>query len=391
MRVIYPDPHAVPDRATVPLNILQNVDALGEIGVEVDLVTPKPVSNTGSQQILGRELNKNVDVHQMPDLRRKWYFPSSSNKPFNMMVGRWIQKRKADAIILRNLKLAAHLLTLKGLPPMFFELHEVFAETYSENHQSRNFIQKRKLMKLQEQERAVYTNACGLIATTNGIAIDLIKIYSVSSPIAVLPNGVDFHLASIAHSVKPNAVQVLLYLGNLHPWKGIDVLLQAMCLITGAVLHIAGGSRDRIMQLTELANSLGVGEKVKFLGSIEPLDRFGQIASSDICLLPSTTTAMGGRYTSPLKLFEYLAMGKPVITSDLPAMREVLQHGQNAWMVKPNDPASLAEGIHMLLSNLQLRATLGSAAAAYAKNFTLVGRATKIEAFVQANLARLKK
>ena len=65
-----------------------------------------------------------------------------------MMVGRWIQNRKADAIILRNLKLAVHLLTLKGLPPIFFELHEIFAETYVENHQDRGFIQNRKLLTL---------------------------------------------------------------------------------------------------------------------------------------------------------------------------------------------------------------------------------------------------
>ena len=246
MRFIYPDPHAIPDRATVPLNILQNVDALGEIGIQIDLVTPKPISNIRPQQILGRELSNNVDVHHMPDIRRKWYFPFSSNRPFYMMVGRWIQKRKADAIILRNLKLAAHLLRLKGLPPMFFELHEIFAETYAENNQTGNFMQNRKLKALQEQERAVYTNVRGLITTSNGIATDLRKIYSVSLPIAVLPNGFDFHLASMAHSVKRNAVPVLLYLGNLHPWKGVDVLLQAMCLIEGAVLHIAGGSRDQI-------------------------------------------------------------------------------------------------------------------------------------------------
>jgi glycosyltransferase involved in cell wall biosynthesis len=388
MRLIYPDPHAIPDRATVPLNILQNVDALAEIGINIALVTPKPVGDTKPQEILGRKLNKNVAVYQLPDVRRKWYFPSSSNKPFYLMVGRWIQKQSADAILLRNLKLAAYLLSLKGLPPMFFELHEIFAETYAENHRNRNFIQRRKLSVLREQERAVYSNARGLITTSNGIATDLRNVYSVSSPIVVLPNGVDFHLASITHSTESNPIPVLLYLGNLHPWKGIDVLLQAMRLVTGAVLHIAGGSRDRILQLTELANSLGIGEKVQFLGPIEPLDRFERIASSDICLLPSTITAMGSRYTSPLKLFEYLAMGKPVITSDLPAMREVLQHGKNAWMVKPGDARALAEGINAVLTNSELRNDLGKAAAAYAKNFTLVGRAKKIEAFVHANLSQ---
>ena len=59
-------------------------------------------------------------------------------------------------------------------------------------------------------------------------------------------------------------------------------------------------------------------------------------------VLPNTASAISERYTSPLKLFEYLTLGRPIVASDLPAIREVLTDGRTALLVPPGDPPALA-------------------------------------------------
>ena len=61
--------------------------------------------------------------------------------------------------------------------------------------------------------------------------------------------------------------------------------------------------------------------------------------------VPVRRTAMTLRHTSPLKAFEAMAAGRPIVASDLPSSREFLRHGENAWLVPPDDAAALAEGL----------------------------------------------
>ena len=69
-----------------------------------------------------------------------------------------------------------------------------------------------------------------------------------------------------------------------------------------------------------------------------------RIADADVLVLPNTATEVSARYTSPLKLFEYLAAGRPIVASRLPALAEVLEDDVNALLVAPGDPAALADG-----------------------------------------------
>lgn len=99
-----------------------------------------------------------------------------------------------------------------------------------------------------------------------------------------------------------------------------------------------------------------------FHGPIEPDRRFEYIHRADICLLPLTNTGPGGRYTSPLKLFEYMAAGKAIVVSDLPSMRQVLTPEQDALLVPTGEPEVFARAIERLLMEDDLRKQLGETA-----------------------------
>ena len=85
------------------------------------------------------------------------------------------------------------------------------------------------------------------------------------------------------------------------------------------------------------------------------------IAAGDIGVIPLPSKPdRFARFTSPLKAFEFQAAGVPLVASDLPSVREVLTHGENAWLVDPDDPGALAAGLARLLADEDLRKSLGA-------------------------------
>jgi glycosyltransferase involved in cell wall biosynthesis len=383
MRLIYPDPNPIPDRTPSALQILQNVDALGQLGVDVTLLTPQSRTKLTPSEVLGRSLPPNVTMLSTPDLRRRWFFPTASNKPFYFMAGRQIRRERGCVLLVRNLRMAEYLLKNGIKHPLFFETHEIFAQTYREEHPLPNKAARRKLTVLAAREAFVYRNSCGLIAITQGLADDVRKYYRVDVPTLVAADGVDEILAGQALRHAANATPVLLYLGSLHPWKGVDVLVRAMQFVTGAILRIAGGVAARIDELRTLAKQLNVDSRVEFMGPIDPIARFNVIAGADICLLPSSDTSIGARFTSPLKLFEYLAMGKAIVASDLPALREILRHNETALLTAVGDAQKFADSINLLLANQELRERLGTNAKEQSRRYTWQARTKEILGFIQ--------
>jgi glycosyltransferase involved in cell wall biosynthesis len=103
------------------------------------------------------------------------------------------------------------------------------------------------------------------------------------------------------------------------------------------------------------------------------------LADMDVLVLPNTATHISARYTSPLKLFEYMAAGRPIVASDLPALREVLTDGENALLVEPGNAAQLADAIGRLLHDPELAQRLAAAAWRDVQAYSWDRRAERLE------------
>lgn len=383
LHLAYLDPHAVPDDCPEALQILYTVDALGEAGVDVTLVTPRPRGAVTPCSILGREPSARVRLEHLPDLRRRWWWPGGSSKPFYWLAGRRLRRLKVDAVLTRNLKLAEHLLRHTPQVPLFFETHELFAQSFRDEHPKPSARARRKLAALEARELYVYRNARGLIALTPLLIEDIRRVYGIGTPAIVAPDGVDLRQAEPRQFSAPNPRPVLLYLGSLHPWKGVHTIIRALAYVTHDVrLEIVGGNGERIAELQALAQGLGVGDRVIFVGHVAPGRRFDYIHRADVCLLPLTPTSIASRYTSPLKLFEYMAAGKAIVVSDLPSMRTVLEPGNHALLVPASQPQAFAEAIDTLLSDRSMLHRLGENARRHAAAFSWSRRAATLADFV---------
>ncbi len=117
-----------------------------------------------------------------------------------------------------------------------------------------------------------------------------------------------------------------------------------------------------------------------FTGHLPPSDIPARLAEADILVLPNPASAISTHATSPLKLFEYMAAGKAIVASNLPAIREILTHDVNAVLVTPGDADALAAGICRLADDGALRETLGGAARAAVAEYSWDRRAARLEA-----------
>ncbi|GAB2180995.1 hypothetical protein DLREEDagrD3_12180 [Denitratisoma sp. agr-D3] len=385
MNLLYLDIHPVPDIQPESLQILQTCDGLAAQGIKVTLVTPQ--AHQDAETILGRPVASGLTLRGLavPWISRH-LFPRSS-RWFYRACCREVQRSKADVVLVRNLKLAEALLASGIDTPLVFETHEIFATTYAEAHPHPNARQQRKLRQLTQREQWVYERSAGLIVLTELLRDDIHHTYPTQAPIWVAPDGVDFFLADNARrSRPPNVPPIALYLGSLHPWKGVETALRALPLVPNMVLHIAGGTESRINELRTLAASLGIEHRVKLLGPVFPGERFRLINDADVCLLPLAQTSIGARYTSPLKLFEYMAMGKAIVASDLPSLREVLRPGVNALLTLPGDAQALAKELTRLSEDMKLAEALGKQALLDSRRYGWQNRAKGIAGFLDVLL-----
>ena len=157
---------------------------------------------------------------------------------------------------------------------------------------------------------------------------------------------------------------VVLYLGTLslanHP---LDLLLEAFALVVQkipeACLVLVGGGEDRPL-LERQVEELGLGRQVLFVGAVPPSLVPDTLALGDLSVDPVRDDAVA-RARSPLKVFESMACGLPVVTGDVGDRREILGDGQAGLLVAPGDPQALAEGIVTLLQNPLRRQEMAAA------------------------------
>jgi glycosyltransferase involved in cell wall biosynthesis len=160
--------------------------------------------------------------------------------------------------------------------------------------------------------------------------------------------------------------------GRLVEKKGIDTLIEALPILrerhgVESRLTVAGDGPRR-KEWGSLADRLGLAGGVEWLGDVDN-ERIRRLMTreTDVVALPCRTDAAGDRDGIPVVLMEAMACGLPVVSGDLPAVRELVEDGRTGLLVRPDDPSAVAEALARLAADPGLRASLGSAGRAHVR------------------------
>ncbi|MDN5687807.1 MAG: glycosyltransferase family 4 protein [Brachybacterium sp.] len=159
--------------------------------------------------------------------------------------------------------------------------------------------------------------------------------------------------------VSPERLVTVGFVGTLKPWHGTDLLLRALARTRGPLRLDICGTGPQQAELQQLAAELGMHERVTFRGAVAPELVPEVLRGFDIATAPYP---VGEHYFSPLKVYEYLAAGVPVIASAIGTLPDVLRHGELGVLVEPGDVDALATALDDLAGDPARRARLGRAA-----------------------------
>lgn len=304
-------------------------------------------------------------------------------------LGRALGSGRADVLFTRDLGTAALLLQVPRAlrAPVVYESHgyapDVSAELPALLGAGRP-PGPRKLRRLAAREALIWRDAAGYVTITRALLDLLTGLFGPRSNTAVVPDGVRL-AADRQWTAPPPGPPLVGYAGHLYPWKGAAVLLEALALVPAARGLVVGGhgAEGDLSRAREQAERLGLGGRVAFTGLVPPADVARHLERATILVLPNLPTAISSRFTSPLKLFEYMAAGRAIVASDLPAVREVLRDGENAVLVPPGDARALATAIARLLESPERAARLARGAFDAAASFSWAKRAERLETVLE--------
>ncbi len=283
---------------------------------------------------------------------------------FARNAARRVREQHADALVYsREVETAR---VLGGRQRVFLELHRVPGSR----------LRRRRLLQA--------APACGgVVAISGGVRDDLVALGVPLDAIRVEHDAVDRERfrglpgrdeARAELGIERDA-PVVVYAGGLLAWKGVDVLLGAARKLPDVTFVVAGGMDADVERTRALAGGLA---NVRLDGFQPPARVPVYLAAGDVGAVPNRSQpAISARYTSPLKVFEALAAGLPLVASDLPSLRDVLGD-EDAVLVPPDDDAALAAGLERLLGDAELRARLAARGRERAEELTWDARARRL-------------
>lgn len=206
--------------------------------------------------------------------------------------------------------------------------------------------------------------ARGVVAISGGVAEDLRALGVTEDRVLVEHDAADLapfdgrtsRAAARAALRISSERPLVVYVGSLLPWKGVEILVDAAGFVPEADFLVVGGAPEEVARLTRRAEGLA---NLRFDGHQEPGLVPNYLIAADVFCVPNRSEpAISARYTSPLKVFEAMAAGIPMVVSDLPSLRDILSD-EEAEFVAPDSAAALGEGLRRLIADPNRRYHMG--------------------------------
>lgn len=373
MRLAYLSGSVIPSRTANSIHVMKMCQALALEGHDVTLFAPN--IRQGVEEGV-TDSHKFYGVQSIFAIRKIWWSKWLGRAyTSGLLAALYVVSNKFDAAIARCLP-SAFFTALFGVP-VSFEYHQPISD--SGRLSLLNELIFRCLIRRKSFVR--------LVVITHALKAQYLQRYpSLADRIHVAPDGADpFQSETPPVSLGEGRLQVG-YVGQLYPGKGMEIISKLAPLAPLIDFHVVGGLRADI----EKWQAKLAGTNISFHGFVPHAETAAYIAAFDAVLLPNqkriTWHKAGGdigQWTSPLKMFEYMSAGKAIVSSDLPVLKEVLQHEHNALLCAPDDIDAWAAALTRL-EDKAFREKLGAQALSdFTERYTWQRRAQQILALFE--------
>ncbi|SEL43625.1 Glycosyltransferase involved in cell wall bisynthesis [Roseateles sp. YR242] len=384
MKILYHHRTASKDGQAV--HIEEMIGSLRSLGHEVMVVAPGGESAPEDKARMGDDVGW---VQRLRARLPKWVY-ELLELGYSLLAYRRLARAardfEPDAIYERyNLYLLAGLLLRRrtGLPFLL----EVNAPLADERERFGGLA----LPRLARWAEGVVWRGADIVLPVTRVLGDMVAARGVPDDrLVVVPNGInEEHFAAAPTPADAKAALgwtdalVLGFTGFVRDWHGMDRVIRWMASASAPInarLLLVGDGPARA-DLEALASELKLGDRVRFTGVISRDDVPRHVAAFDIALQPAVVA-----YASPLKLFEYLALGKAIVAPRQPNIEEVLEDNRNALLFDPAEAGALEGLLARLANDAALRQRLGEGALAtiHRLNLTWLGNAERVVALARS-------
>nr|MBI1231046.1 glycosyltransferase [Cytophagales bacterium] len=343
MKIIYIAGWPIPSRAANAVHVMKMCQAFVHNGHNVSLICPQamPDDLDGLENVYdhyGVEEKFEIHSFKKPQSRVGLIF-------YALRVALYARSKEHEYIHSRCL-ICSWMCSLIGLP-IIFECHNSFI------NQSRwvNFIFNSLLKK---------SSFIGLVVISKALEHHLVKHHNISEDqIIVAHDGADpFDVANAKPKFDKSPGKLHAgYIGHLYKGRGIDLIGKMAKQLPNVEFHIVGGTQDDLKYWSEVFKNI---ENLHLYGYVPHKDTAGFIQNFDILLATYQKNATGYKgashpvkWMSPLKIFEYMATGIPMICSDLPVLHEILRDRKNAFLCIDDDANDWIETIKYIEKNYE--------------------------------------
>lgn len=369
-RVFYVGSPELFSRGASAIHIMKMCQAMAKLGVTTTLLIPTYRSHGEMYQYYG--VQSSFKIVSFP------YFANSSLRNITHGVAAAVyaggRKREFDLAVTRNIVFASIAANFYGIPTVYDAHHPLVTGArvlFNSFRRSRNLVR--------------------FTVNSRGLGDIYLKAGLPPEKLVVAHNGVDLEgYRSLPDKAKARAdlglpadKKIVCYSGNIYEGRGIENLIDIAPSMNGVKFLVVGGLEEEVKRCRSLANERGAGN-IKFTSYVShhmvPL----YLAASDLLVMPYTSrmTIRGGTpaqdFTSPIKLFEYMASGRPIVATSIPSVSEILEDSVNAVLVQPDSADELEKGINRALEDPALAKRISRRAAEDVRRYTWEERAKKL-------------
>lgn len=319
-------------------------------------------------------IDKGIKIKYIPVLTFKALKQSSNFENFDRLAAEYCKKQNVDLTYSRGFRIPYYSVKM-GVPTIM--------ETHTTNYRNPD------LQKIYEVSNN--PNFKGLVTISENIKKEHIKRGIPEDKILVLEDGVDLERFNInddrsfwREKLKlPTNMNLVVYCGHLYKEKGIeDILLTAKKLNKKNILFaLVGGFAKDISKWKEYCKAKFINN-VSFVGFVNNSQIPGYLKAADVLIMPYNTKVhfkiMDINTTSPMKLFEYMASKRPIVSTNIPVISKVIKHNKSGLLAKANNIEQLSSYVVELINDSEKSKNLAEKAFDDVKKYTWVNRCKRI-------------